>query len=97
MHTIVLLLDSEQQAIPANVYFVIWEVQFCQHCVCVIQDGKTALMYASGTGQKEAVNTLLSAKADVDRQNDVSSDHSVSLGIVLGELKCIWLTIYPMS
>ena len=73
MHTILLLLDSERQAIPANVYFVNWEVQFCQHCVCVIQDGKTALMYASGSGQKEAVKTLLSAKADVDRQNDVGS------------------------
>ena len=42
------------------------------------QDGTTALMYACLNGHEEAVKILLSAKADVNRQKNVSTNSRLS-------------------
>ena len=49
-----------------------WSCSVHTHILEFVQDGTTALMYASLSGQTEAVK-LLSAKAVIDLQNRVST------------------------
>jgi ankyrin repeat protein len=42
-----------------------------KHCLLRNQAGMTALMQASGNGHESVVKVLLSAKADVNRANNV--------------------------